>query len=101
MGLRHWITPSTTEAIPTLHTEDCNMDDFDKVQEQIENLCYLAVSRPWPSCQRDGVRGNFAGGFDGARAVRVLCAVLLRASMAKSLRVVTDLTSLALEAGLT
>ena len=70
-----------------------------EVRRQVENICYLAVSRPWPSSHRDGVRGKVVGGFDGARAARVLGAVLVRAHAMASLDLRFNLRILAYEAG--
>jgi hypothetical protein len=59
------------------------------VREQIENLAYLAVSQPW-------------SGDNVGRNQRVYCGLLRRVANTgwRSLEVVTDLSSLSVEAGL-
>jgi hypothetical protein len=69
-------------------------------QDTIESLCYQALSLPWPSKTRDGVRGKESG-IDGARAVRVLVGVLQTAWSQGSLTVVTGLEPLGYIVGLT
>jgi len=75
-------------------------DDADDALRMIENICYLAVSQTWPSCEKNGPREERRGGFDGARAARVLAAVLSRAQQEQRLAIFTGLETLALDAGL-
>lgn len=68
--------------------------DSQSVREQIAHLAYLALTHPWPSKSKDG-------GIEGARAFRVLVAVLREADARTSLTVVTGLDPLSLEVGIT
>ena len=74
--------------------------DGNEARHMIENICYLAVSQPWPSCKKNGPREKISNGFDGARAFRLLSAVLLRAYSERRLAIFTGLETLALDAGL-
>lgn len=69
------------------------------VKDAVEQICFDALSRAWPVAHRGSVQEGTADSFDGARAVRVLVAVLLIALEQNSLVVVVGLDKLAVAAG--